>query len=63
RLCSADLPATSAFYHSATGKGTQTRIFMNGEESGNGGRAFAMIATGADKGSKFCSRSVSGRWS
>jgi hypothetical protein len=53
RLCSADLPVTSAFYNSATGLGTQTRIFMNGEESGNGGRAFATIATGANKGNAY----------
>lgn len=53
RLCSADLPAASAFYNASTGKGTQARIFMNGEESGNGGRAFAMVATGASKGNAY----------
>lgn len=47
RLCSADLPATSAFYNSATGLGTQDRIFMTGEESGAEGKAFAFVATGA----------------
>lgn len=26
---------------------------MNGEESGNGGRAFAMVATGASKGNAY----------
>ena len=41
RLCSADLPAVSAFYDAATGLGTTERIFMNGEEIGNEGRAFA----------------------
>src|SRR3979411_3201908 len=29
RLCSADLPAVSAFYDAATGLGTTERIFMN----------------------------------
>jgi hypothetical protein len=53
RLCSADLPAACAFYNSASGLGTQSRIFMSGEESGNGGRAFAMIATGANKGNAY----------
>ena len=32
RLCSADLPAVSAFYDAATGLGTTERIFMDGEE-------------------------------
>jgi len=46
RLCSADLPARSAFYNSATGKGFDGRIFMNGEEIGNDGRAFAHLLDG-----------------
>ncbi|HRG51829.1 MAG TPA: hypothetical protein PLL00_03260 [Bacteroidia bacterium] len=50
RFCSADLPAVSAFYNSATGLGTQERIFMNGEESGSEGRGFAHIATGSEAG-------------
>jgi hypothetical protein len=50
RLCSADLPARSAFYNSRTGKGYSGRIFMNGEEVGNEGRAFAHIATGPGAG-------------
>jgi secreted PhoX family phosphatase len=50
RFCSADLPAVSAFYNSATGLGTQERIFMNGEESGKEGRAMAHIATGPNAG-------------
>lgn len=53
RFCSADLPAVSAFYNSATGLGTQNRIFMNGEESGIEGRAFAHIVTGADAGKSY----------
>lgn len=53
RLCSADLPAVSAFYNASTGLGTQSRIFMNGEEAGNEGRAYAFIATGADKGKAY----------
>jgi Bacterial protein of unknown function (DUF839) len=53
RLCSADLPAVSAFYNSSSGLGTQNRIFMNGEEVGAEGRAFAHIATGPAKGTSY----------
>ncbi|MEO6453135.1 MAG: esterase-like activity of phytase family protein, partial [Ginsengibacter sp.] len=53
RLCSADLPAVSAFYNSATGMGTQERIYMNGEESGAEGRAFGHIATGPNTGISY----------
>lgn len=45
RLCSADLPAISAFYNPATGLGTQERIFMNGEETGNEGKAFGTVVS------------------
>jgi hypothetical protein len=41
RFCSADLPATSAFYDAETGKGFDGHLFMNGEEKGPEGRAFA----------------------
>lgn len=41
RLCSADLPALSAFYDEKTGLGYNDRLYMNGEESGAEGRAFA----------------------
>ncbi|MGL4511610.1 MAG: alkaline phosphatase PhoX [Lacipirellulaceae bacterium] len=50
RLCSADLPAVSAFFNSASGLGTQDRLFMNGEEVGAEGRGYAFVATGASKG-------------
>jgi len=53
RLCSADLPATSAFYNSNTGLGYNGRIFMNGEESGAEGRAFGFFATGSDAGKAY----------
>lgn len=53
RLCSADLPAASAFYNASSGKGTQTRIFMNGEGAGSEGRAYAFIANGAHKGKAY----------
>ncbi len=53
RLCSADLPAVSAFYDAATGLGTTERIFMDGEEIGNEGRAFAHIVTGAEAGDSY----------
>lgn len=53
RFCSADLPAPSAFYNAATGLGTTERIFMNGEESGIEGRAFANIVTGSAAGNTY----------
>jgi hypothetical protein len=53
RLCSADLPAVTAFYNAATGKGTQNRIFMNGEETGAEGRAFAHVVTGSAAGQSW----------
>ena len=52
RLCSADLPAVSAF--ASNGLGTTDRIFMNGEESGSeNGRAFAHVVSGAQAGTTF----------
>lgn len=53
RFCSADLPAQSAFWNVFTGKGTPERIFMNGEEAGTEGRAFAHIATGPNTGTSY----------
>lgn len=53
RFCSADLPAVSAFYNAATGKGTTERIFMNGEESGAEGRGLAHIVTGLNGGTSY----------
>jgi len=52
RLCSADLPAVSAFHFPGGGVGTPNRIFMNGEESSNG-RGFAWVATGPDAGKAY----------
>jgi hypothetical protein len=40
RFCSADLPAKSALFNAATGKGFNGRLDLNGEESA-GGRGFA----------------------
>lgn len=52
RFCSADLAPKSAFFHH--GKGTQNRIFLNGEESGpTYQRGLAHVATGPDKGSTY----------
>ena len=56
RLCSADLPARTAFSH--RGEGTKERIFLNGEEtrppfSPDHGRAFAHIATGPEAGQTY----------
>lgn len=44
RHCSADLPGPGAFKFGSLG--TDARIFMNGEEIGNPGRAFAYVVTG-----------------
>lgn len=53
RFCAADLPELTAFYNPKTGKGTQDRIFMNGEESGPEGRGFAHIVTGTESGVSY----------
>jgi hypothetical protein len=53
RFCSADLPAATAFYNPRSGKGTTARIFMNGEEAGNEGRAFAHVVSGDEKGISY----------
>ncbi len=53
RLCSGDLADVSAFYNSATGLGTQDRIFLTGEESGTNGRGFAFVASGSEKGNVY----------
>jgi len=44
RFCSADLPAKSALFNAATGKGFDGRLFLNGEESA-GGRASLTAST------------------
>ncbi|MEZ6033873.1 MAG: hypothetical protein R3C17_12330 [Planctomycetaceae bacterium] len=64
RFCSADLPAVSAFFNAATGLGTEERIFLNGEENGNG-RALAHIVTGSAAGTSYTIpllSSVGGSW-
>jgi len=58
RFCSANLAPVSAFYNESTGRGTTTRIYMNGEEDGGAfralaGRAFATLATGESKGKAY----------
>lgn len=53
RFCSADLPSVNAFYNSSTLLGTQERIFMNGEEIGTEGRAFATVVTGTNAGTTW----------
>jgi hypothetical protein len=53
RFCSADLPALTAFYNSATGKGYNGYIFMNGEETGAEGRAFGTFVSGGNKGKAY----------
>lgn len=46
RFCSGDLPVKSAFYNKKTKLGYNGRIYMNGEESGSEGRAFAHFMDG-----------------
>lgn len=53
RLCSADLPALSAIFDTASGKGFNGRLFLNGEEDRVGGRAFAHVLTGEQKGVSY----------
>ncbi|MFN8046635.1 MAG: hypothetical protein U0Q08_11410 [Dermatophilaceae bacterium] len=53
RLCSADLPDEAAFYRAVNGFGSKEKIFMNGEEGGTEGRAFAHIATGVAAGTTY----------
>ena len=62
RLCSADLPAFSAFFNAGSGKGYDGRIFMSGEET-SGGRAFGHVATGPDAGNSWQLTALgSGEW-
>ncbi len=54
RLCSADLPAETAFFNPETGLGYNGgRIFMSGEEVGNEGRAFAHFVNGDEAGNSY----------
>jgi hypothetical protein len=49
RLCSADLPASSALYNASSGNGDDGRLFLNGEEVVEG-RAFAHVVGGPEHG-------------
>ena len=51
RLCSGDLPGLSAFWDGTNGY--NGRIFMNGEENGDEGKAFAWIVTGSEAGKMY----------
>lgn len=53
RFCSADLPAPTALYNPGTGKGSQVRILLGGEEGGATGYAVAHVASGPDKGKSY----------
>jgi hypothetical protein len=54
RFCSADMADQSAFYNAETGLGYNGgRLFLNGEEGGAEGRAFAHIASGAQSGNSY----------
>ena len=53
RFCSADLPAVNAFYNPSSGLGTQSRIYMNGEEGSTTGYAVASVASGANIGKAY----------
>lgn len=58
RLCSADLPKRSAFYHHRSRTGTKARIFTNGEEAGTEGRAFGHVVTGRRAGTSYVLRDL-----
>jgi len=51
RLCSADLAPLSAFWDGTNGY--NGRLFMNGEETGPEGKAFAFVATGSEAGKAY----------
>ncbi|WP_454634709.1 hypothetical protein [Bradyrhizobium cenepequi] len=54
RFCSADLADQGAFYNAGTGLGFNGgRLYLNGEESGVEGRAFAHIVGGAQDGNSY----------
>ncbi|MGX9428660.1 hypothetical protein ACWKUA_24270 [Bradyrhizobium sp. LeoA1S1] len=53
RFCSADLADQSAFYNAQSGLGFNGRLYLNGEESGVEGRAFAHIVGGAQDGNSY----------
>ena len=53
RPCSADLPKLSAFYDATSNTGYNGLIFLNGEETGAEGKAFAWIATGSEAGKVY----------
>ncbi len=53
RFCSGDLPKVTAFYNPATGRGTQARIYMHGEEGGATGYQVASVATGPEAGNSY----------
>ena len=46
RFCSGDLPPKSAFWNQATHRGYDGRIYMNGEENGASGLAYAHVLDG-----------------
>src|SRR5262245_16931283 len=53
RFCSGDLPPVSAFFNAASGRGTQERLWLHGEEGSSGGLAQATVATGALRGTSY----------
>lgn len=53
RFCSGDLPPLTGFFNPTTGNGFDGLIYMNGEESGAEGRAFAHVVTGDEKGTSY----------
>jgi hypothetical protein len=54
RFCSADLADAAAFFNPVSGLGYDGgRLFLNGEEAGSEGGAFAHIASGPDAGISY----------
>ncbi len=53
RFCSADLAPVSGLYNPASGLGTQSKLYLTGEENGAGGRPMATIASGPNIGQSY----------
>lgn len=53
RFCSGDLASATAYYNRNSGKGSTARIYLNGEETGAEGRAFAHVLTGSENGNTY----------
>ncbi len=53
RFCSGDLAERNAYWDPTTKTGFRGRILLNGEETGDEGRAFAHVVSGSAKGNSY----------